>query len=216
MSDTLRHSVIQAAVLAGLLIFCSPGHAAPTQRAALELASAAVSESSQPMQALDMLIGQWSLTSTERTPDGDALQARGTRTCRWALNGTAIRCDDRFDLFGSVNGAARPVSVADSLFYLSFNGRTGLYEYTYYSPEMPELHTVPASYDAALRTLTGSAWITDEFGEARLAMNESRLLGSDRIEETVSVHLPGEADRLELLEISLVRRADRPAPIIHF
>ncbi len=217
MSHTLRFGVIQVAMLVGLAVICLPGYAAPTQRAALEPAPGDGGElSSQRMQALDMLIGQWSLTSTERTPDGEALQARGTRTCRWALNGTAIRCDDRFDLFGSVDGAARAVSVADSLFYLSFNGRTGLYEYTYYSPELPEIHTVPATYDASLRTLTGSAWISDEFGEPRLAMNESRLLGSDRIEETVSVHVPGEAARLELLEISLVRRADRPAPIIHF
>ncbi len=215
MSHPLRCHAVLMALLAGLG-FSLPGLAAPAQADFDRSAAAGGEMNLQRIQALDMLIGQWALTSTERTPKGDALQARGTRTCRWALNGTAIRCDDRFDLFGSVNGAARPVSVADSLFYLSFNGRTGLYEYTYYSPELPELNTVPASYDETLRTLTGSAWITDELGEPRLAMNESRLLGTDRIEETVSVHLPGEAERLELLEISLVRRADRPSPIIHF
>ena len=215
MSHSLRYAAL-AAMLSGWLATCPPGHAASTPSAVDQAGEDVGQLSHERMQALDMLIGQWSLTSTERTQQGDALQARGTRTCRWALNGTAIRCDDRFDLFGSVNGAAEPVSVADSLFYLSFNGRTGLYEYTYYSPEMPELHTVPASYDASLRTLTGSAWVTDEFGEARLAMNESRLLDVDRIEETVSVYTPGQTERLELLEISLVRRADRSAPILHF
>lgn len=168
------------------------------------------------MQALDALIGQWSLTSTEHTPEGDALQAHGTRTCRWALNGTAIRCDDRFDLFGSVNGAPRPVSMIDSLFYLSFNGQTGLYEYTYYSPALPQLRTVPASFDESLGVLTGSAWVTDSLGEPLLATNQSQLFGRDRIEETLSVSLPGSDQRLELLEISLVRRPGRLPPVLHF
>ncbi len=168
------------------------------------------------MQALDTLVGRWALTSTEVMPDGGALQARGVRTCRWALNHTAIRCDDRFDLFGSVNGALQPVSVVDSLFYLSFNAATGLYEYTYYSPTLPELRTVPASFDTAGRVLTGSAWVTDPQGEPRLAVNESRLLGLDRIEETLTLSLPGSDERLELLEISLVRREGRVPPVLHF
>lgn len=181
-----------------------------------ELSGAVAPATESPLQALDVLIGRWSLTSIEYLADGMAPRAEGVRTCRWALNSMAIRCDDRFGPFGTVDGSTRAVTMPESLFYLSFNGQTGLFEYTYHSSALARPYTVPASYDEALRVLTGSAWVTDAQGEARLAKNESRLLGADRIEETVSVSLPGSQQRLELLEISLVRLDARTAPLLHF
>lgn len=212
----IRISTVIAAVAAGFALVAN------AQSAQASLAPEAFAETPasergvERMQALDSLVGRWALTSTEHLADGAALQAHGVRTCRWALNHTAIRCDDRFDLFGSVNGALQPVTIVDSLFYLTFNSESGLYEYTYFSPTLPQLRTVPASFDASTRVLTGSAWVTDPAGEPRLAVNESRLLGLDRIEETLSLSLPGSDERLELLEISLERRDGRLPPVLHF
>jgi hypothetical protein len=210
-----RHGTL-VGVLAGALMSVMPFLAASAHVSGEFAAGVATEIAHSRMQALDVLVGQWSLTSVEHTANGDALRSEGVRTCRWALNGTAIRCDDRFDPLGRLNGTRQPLSISDSLFYLSFNGNTGSYEYTYYSPSLPELHTVQASFDEALQVLTGSAWVTDQIGKPRLAINESRLLSSDHIQETVSISTPGSDGRLELLEISLVRRDQRPGQVLHF
>lgn len=170
----------------------------------------------ESMKALDALIGRWALTSREVTADGDALEASGTRTCRWALNHTAIRCDDSYDVIGRVNGAPQPITIESSLFYLSFNPETGLYEYTYFSPTQPEPSVVPASFDNAERVLRGTAWVRHADGEMLLNTHISHFVGPDRIEETFSLSRPGRGAGEEQLEIELVRRSSNPPPVLHF
>ncbi len=209
-----RYARVRAGAVAASLLVASSlfGSAGATMLSEDPLSK----EAHESMQALDSLIGRWALTSREVTADGDALEASGTRTCRWALNHTAIRCDDRYDVIGRVNGAPQPITIEESLFYLSFNPETGLYEYTYFSPTQPEPSVVPASFDAAERVLRGTAWVRHADGEMLLNTHISHFVGPDRIEETFSLSQPGRGAGEEMLEIELVRRSSNPPPVLHF
>ena len=55
------------------------------------------SERHERMADLAYMIGIWDLTSKATSDGGELLEARGTRSCVWVLDRTAIRCDDSVD-----------------------------------------------------------------------------------------------------------------------
>ena len=106
------------------------------------------------MADLAYMIGIWDLTSKATSDDGGLLEARGTRSCVWVLDRTAIRCDDTVDAIRATEDYPGLYNNHDQLFYLTFNESDGRYEYTYMSPTSADKEIYQAEFDEGSKTLT--------------------------------------------------------------
>ncbi len=112
------------------------------------------SERHERMADLTYMIGIWDLTSKATSHDGGLLEARGTRSCVWVLDRTAIRCDDSVDAIRATEDYPGLYENHDQLFYLTFDQGAGRYEYTYMSPTSADKEIYQAEFDESSKTLT--------------------------------------------------------------
>ncbi len=112
------------------------------------------SERHERMADLAYMIGIWDLTSKAISDGGELLEARGTRSCVWVLDRTAIRCDDSVDAIRATADYPGLYDNHDQLFYLTFNESDGLYEYTYMSPTSADKQIYQAEFDESSKILT--------------------------------------------------------------
>lgn len=86
------------------------------------------------IQALDWLIGKWSLVATETATDNAAFKEVGFQTCSWALHGQAIRCDMDVHRVESSGRYAKGPSTRSLISYFIYNKKENHYEQIYIRP----------------------------------------------------------------------------------
>ncbi len=147
------------------------------------------SERHERMADFAYMIGIWDLTSKVTSDNGGLLEARGTRSCVWVLDRTAIRCDDSVDAIRATEDYPGLYKNHDQLFYLTFNESDGRYEYTYMSPTSADKEIYPAEFDESSRTMTRFMYLGDS--EAKLPVRIWQV-SNDEIRERVVVDIQNE------------------------
>ncbi len=181
-----------------------------------EDSSAYATERHARIAEFGFMVGIWDIRANEKSSDGQFLEEHGTRSCVWALNRTAIRCDDSLTRVRASERYQPVGKQRNALFYLTFDEATGNFEYTFMSADSPIKQIFQAEYDPDSRVLTNTAPM-DPLGRNEVVQTQTKqwLVSDDEIRQQSSVASPN-LDYTEVFNMVLNRQVGAGRSVGHF